>query len=60
MDSLTKVLMERDELTKEEATQQIDDARNELNERLAAGEMPFDICEEFFGLEPDYLEDLIF
>ena len=60
MDSLTKVLMERDELTKEEATQQTDDARNELNERLAAGEMPFDICEEFFGLEPDYLEDLIF
>ena len=58
--SLKKVLMERDELTEQEALEQIEDAKNEMMERLDEGEMPFDICEELFGLEPDYLEDLIF
>jgi predicted RNase H-like HicB family nuclease len=59
VDSLINVLMERDGLSKEEAEQQIEEAREILFERLDEGEMPFDICEEFFGLEPDYLMDLI-
>lgn len=57
--SLRDVLMERDGLTAEEADKQIAEATEELHSRLAEGDMPFDLCEEEFGLEPDYLEDLI-
>ena len=35
------------------------DARADMNDRLANGEMPEDICEEWFGLEPDYIFELI-
>lgn len=59
MESLKEVLMRRDGLTEQEANEQIQDAREELNDRLANGEMPDDICEELFGLEPDFLFDLI-
>lgn len=57
--NLLKTLMERDNISEQEAQNQIDEARTEMNDRLAEGDMPFDICEEFFGLEPDYLDDLI-
>jgi hypothetical protein len=59
MKDLVTTLMERDHITKEEAEKQVADARESLMNRLGDGEMPFDICEEEFGLEPDYLEDLI-
>ena len=60
MKTLKEVLMERDGLTSEEADQQISEARENMYQRLSEGEMPFDICEEEFGLEPDYLEDLLY
>lgn len=59
MRNIVKTLMERDGLTEAEAKEQVEEARAEMNERLSQGEMPFDICEEFFGLEPDYLEELV-
>lgn len=59
MDSLKNTLMKRDGISEEEAEEQIAVAREELNSRLENGEMPFDICAEFFGLEPDYLVDLV-
>jgi len=59
MKSIKQILIERDGLTAEEAEEQIELARVELNNRLGEGAMPFDICEEFFGLEPDYLDELI-
>jgi hypothetical protein len=59
MNSLKKILMERDGLTEEQAQEQINNAREELMNRLGNGEMPFDFCEEEFGLEPDYLEDIL-
>lgn len=59
MESLVEVLMRRDGMSQEEAEEAVADARSEMYDRLADGEMPFDICEELFGLEPDYLEDLI-
>jgi len=58
MENLKTVLMNRDGLTSAEADVAIEEAREEMMERLADGELPFDICEELFGLEPDYLEDL--
>lgn len=59
MDSLVKTLMTRDGITQEEAERQVSEAQDDLFDRLGEGEMPFDICEEHFGLGPDYLMDLI-
>jgi hypothetical protein len=60
MKSIAQVLIERDGLTPEEAQEQVTAAKAELQDRLAEGEMPFDLCEELFGLEPDYLDELMF
>ena len=59
MESLKEVLMSRDGLTSQEADDAIVSARENLMERLGDGEIPYDICEEEFGLEPDYIMDLI-
>ncbi len=59
MKSLKEILMKRDNLTSEEADTLIAEASKNLTERIEAGEMPFDFCEEEFGLEPDYLEELL-
>ena len=59
MESLKQTLMSRDQLTEHEAEEQISMARADLIQRLEGGELPYDICEEFFGLEPDYLMDLL-
>jgi hypothetical protein len=59
VESIASVLMERDGMTQEEADKEIEMARKAMYERIAEGEMPHDICNEWFGLEPDYLEELI-
>ena len=58
--TLKQVLMERDELTEAEAEEQIAITRQQVYDRLEEGDLPYDICEELFGLEPDFLEELIF
>lgn len=60
METLINILMRRDGLSEEEAQDQINECRTGLFSRLEEGDMPFDIMEEHFGLEPDYLEELIF
>ena len=55
MSELTNVLMERDGLTKEEAFEQVRQARA----RIHKGESPEDILSDEFGLEPDYIFDLL-
>ncbi len=57
--SIKEVLIERDGMSEEEAEDEIKAAQEDLNERLEAGEMPFNLCEEWFGLEPDYLEEFM-
>lgn len=57
--SIATVLMERDGMTQQEADAEVEAAREDLHERLAEGGMPFDICSEWFGLEPDYIDELI-
>ena len=59
MKSIKEILMERDNITEKEAEDPIEMAREDLNERLAEGEMPVDICGEFFNLEPNYIEKLL-
>ena len=57
--AIRRVLMKRDGLTEEEANDLIVQARADMYKRLESGEEPHDICEEWFGLEPDYIDDLI-
>jgi hypothetical protein len=57
--SLKRVLIQRDDLTEEEADELIAEAKEEFHRMLENGEDPSDICETFFGLEPDYLDDFI-
>lgn len=45
--------------SEQEAENLIDNARTDLMNRLDRGEMPQDICMEHFGLEPDYMFDLM-
>lgn len=54
MSQLIKVLMDRDQITEEQAVAQV----NEAKERVLEGEDPEEVLLEEFGLEPDYVEDL--
>jgi hypothetical protein len=59
MNPIVKVLMRRDDYNQEDAEDMVKRAKEDFYSRLGDGEMPFDICEEWFGLEPDYVDDLI-
>lgn len=56
---IKEVLMRRDGMSAEAADEMIMSAYQELQDRLAIGEDAYYICEEYFGLEPDYLMDLM-
>ena len=55
MSELKEVLMRRDQLSSEEADEMIEYAK----ERLHNGEDPEDVLAEEFGLEPDYIFDIL-
>lgn len=57
MTELKKVLMSRDGLSDQEAQELIDMMRNMV---LNDGYFPDDILLDYAGLEPDYLEDLLY
>ena len=61
MDSLKKVIKRKFGYTDVEANNQIAEARQILQAYLDEDdqESAFNVCEECFGLEPDYLEELI-
>lgn len=54
-ETFDEVLKRRDGYTQEE----VEETRLEILERIGNGEDGFDVIDEY-GLEPDYLEDLIF
>lgn len=54
-ETFDEVLKRRDGYTQEE----VEETRQEILERIGNGEDGFDVIDEC-GLEPDYLEDLIF
>lgn len=61
-DRIVAILMERDELTKEEAREQVEDAVEAINDILANGgsyEEAEDVLLEDLGLEMDYIFDLL-
>lgn len=59
--SLKQTLISRDNISPEEANEWINNAREAMYDYLAAEEeeAAYDVCSEYFGLEPDYLDDLI-
>lgn len=61
MNSIKEVLMRRDGLSAAEADERIEDAVSLLQQYLAEGRLADaeNICEEEFGLEPDYIFDLM-
>lgn len=61
MDNLKKVIKRKFGYTDVEADNQIAEARQILQAYLDEDdqESAFNVCEECFGLEPDYLEELI-
>ena len=59
METIAEILIRRDGLSREEANSLVENAREELYDRIENSENAYDICKEFFGLEPDYLDELI-
>jgi len=57
--TILETLIKRDGMSAEEALDLIEEAKKDFDERLADGEMPCDICMEWFGLEPDYIMELL-
>ncbi len=54
-ETIKQVLMRRDGLSADEADEMIDYAK----ERIADGQDPEEVCAEEFGLEPDYVLELL-
>ena len=57
--TIKEILMDRDNMTEDEADEVIRLARKDLYSRIDEGELPYNLCEEWFGLEPDYLDEFI-
>jgi len=61
METIKQVLIRRDNMTSDEADDLINEAIETMNEYFDNNDMEsaYNICYEFFGLEPDYLDELI-
>ena len=59
--AIKEVLMVRDELTEDEADNRIAEARDAFEIALMTGntDAAEDICYDYFGLEPDYIEEFL-
>lgn len=55
VESIKEVIMRRDEMSSEEADKLI----NEAKEEVANGANPEEVLLDYFGLEPDYIFDLL-
>ena len=57
MESIRDILIKRDGISPESADTLIREAKSAFDEYLAEGdeESAYNICQEFFGLEPDFL-----
>ncbi len=61
LQTIKEILMERDKMSAEGADRLIVEAKNDFWERLDDGELDLEdsICYEWFGLEPDYIWELM-
>lgn len=62
MEHITDVLVRRDGITEEEAERQVADFREEIDDLIMEGDLEGieDALMNDFGLEPDYLMDVLF
>ena len=60
-ETIKQILMQRDGLDENAAQELINEAEEAFNRYLDEGDTygAENICEEFFGLEPDYLDEFI-
>lgn len=60
-ETIKQILIRRDNMTADEADDLIAEAIEAMEEYLAENdtESAYNICSEYFGLEPDYLDELI-
>ena len=54
-ESIKQILMRRDGMSADEAADLIQEAR----EAVAEGQDPEEVCWDYFGLEPDYIWELL-
>ena len=61
MRTIKEILMQRDGLDEEAALDLISDAQGDLQQRLSgeSEDDPFMICADWFGLEEDYVMELV-
>jgi len=63
METIKAILMRRDDMSSEDADLLIEEAREDLMSRLEHDcdliNLDVEICMEYFGLEPDYIDQLI-
>ena len=61
-ETILEVLRRRDNMSQEDAEALIEEAKEDLQDRMedpvAYGD-PFEVCQDWFGLEPDYVMELI-
>ena len=62
MEHITDVLVRRDGITEDEAERQVADFREEIEDLIMEGDLEGieDALMDDFGLEPDYLMDILF
>ena len=60
-ETLKEVLIKRDGITPEQADAKINKAKKALKDLLADGDLDgaMSICETQFGLEPDYIDEIM-
>lgn len=58
MNRIVRILMERDEMTREEAEELVEETREEVLAAADSCEVD-DIMADYLGLEPDYIIDLL-
>ena len=61
MQTIKQILIRRDNMSPQAADDLIQEAKDQLQEYLDNNEIHYaeDICDEFFGLEPDYIYELL-
>ena len=61
MNAIVKILMERDGMSKEDATEMYEETRSEIEDAISCGD--FNLAEDILagdlGLEPDYFIDML-
>ena len=60
-ETIREILIRRDHETPESADELINLAKDQLNKYLEYGDLDLaeNICSEYFGLEPDYIDQLM-